>query len=217
MYFVLKTNNQLIKMQLKRFYFIFIFAVLSVIVFSGQRRPVTRQPASASSPQTTAPATPPAIPRAELVREELAQDMPLIFLAPEDIRWPPQQSGDRSTAPRTVILLGDPKTGGIYVTRTNIPKGKQIVPHIHSDSRTVVVLSGTYYYGIGEEFDAGRLTALPPGSFLTEPAGIPHFTWAKDGEVVIQTTAVGPSGTRLVPDRPPQNTKQSGKASPLPR
>ncbi|MDR1964988.1 MAG: cupin domain-containing protein [Planctomycetaceae bacterium] len=177
-------------MQRNSFYFIVVFSIFCVVLFGGQR---TRS----IPPQKLQPKEP----VRDLVSEKPA--IPLLFFCPDDIRWQPQQQG--STAPRTVTLLGDPKAEGLYVTRTIIPKGKQIIPHRHTDSRTVVVLSGTYYYGIGEEFDAQKLVALPPGSFLTEPAGVPHFTWAKDEDVIVQTTAVGPSGTQLVPDKPSQN------------
>ncbi|GHT16525.1 hypothetical protein FACS1894189_0410 [Planctomycetales bacterium] len=124
--------------------------------------------------------------------------MPLLYMLPNDVPFPPP-SGDR---PRTAAILGDPKAVGLYVTRTIIPKGKQIIPHTHSDSRTVIVLTGTYYYGAGETFDEKKMVALPPGSFYTEPAGVPHYTWAKDGDVIVQTTAIGPSGTQIVPDKP---------------
>ncbi|MDR2439807.1 MAG: cupin domain-containing protein [Planctomycetaceae bacterium] len=174
-------------MQRKSFYLIVVFSIICVVLFAGQR---TRQ-TQPSKLQQALPVTEKPV-------------LPLLFLSSEEIRFPPQQPGDRSTAPRTIILVGDPKTEGLYVTRTLIPKGKQIIPHCHTDSRTVVVLSGTYYYGIGEEFDVQKLVPLPPGSFLTEPAGIPHFTWAKDEDVLIQTTAVGPSGTQIVPDKPSQ-------------
>ena len=67
--------------------------------------------------------------------------------------------------------------------------------------RTVVVLSGTLYYAFGEQWDEQKLTPLPAGSFFYEPSHVPHFAWAKDGEVVLQLTAIGPSGTTLIPQR----------------
>jgi hypothetical protein len=39
------------------------------------------------------------------------------------------------------------------------------------------------------------LTALPPGSVFTEPEKGAHFTWAKDGEVVLHVTGQAPTGT----------------------
>ena len=179
-------------------------AITVVFLFSGQqRRPFTpppqqqqqRQPAPPVQRQT-APPRPATTPTAEMP----ATEMPSLFWLPEDIPFPEMPPG----APRTVTLIGDPRAEGLYVTRTFIPKGGKVIPHTHSDSRTVVVLSGTYYYGIGEVFDESRMVALPPGSFLTEPAGVPHFTWAKDGDVIVQTTAIGPSGTQIIPDKRPQ-------------
>ena len=75
------------------------------------------------------------------------------------------------------------------------------MPHTHSDSRVVTVLSGICYYGRGEEFDENRTIPMPPGSFFTEPAGTPHFIWAKEGDVIVQTTAIGPSGTQIIPEK----------------
>lgn len=54
---------------------------------------------------------------------------------------------------------------------------------------------GTLLVGYGEEFDEGRMRALPAGSTFTEPARHPHFAWAKDWEVVIQVVGHGPSDT----------------------
>jgi len=43
--------------------------------------------------------------------------------------------------------------------------------------------------GIGESWDETKLKAYPAGSFLSEPPKLPHFTWAKDGEVILQSPA----------------------------
>ncbi len=40
--------------------------------------------------------------------------------------------------------------------------------------------------------------ALMIGHQLVEPHFVPHFVWAKDGEVIFQTTAMGPSGTTMI-------------------
>lgn len=183
------------------FVLIACFSVLCVVLFSGQQRS-TRQPTRSRPTATKPPAK--ADPRSKPVRDETPElELPLVVLRPQDIHWPPKRDED-DVAPKTVTLLGDPRQPELYVTRTLIPKGKQIVPHIHGDSRTVVVISGTYYYGLGETFDATKLIAFPPGSFLTEPAGVPHYTWAKDEDVIIQTTAIGPTSTRVLPDKTKQ-------------
>ena len=69
----------------------------------------------------------------------------------------------------------------------------------HPDEvRTAVVLSGTLYFGTGEEWDESKIKAYPAGTFYSEPSKAPHYTWAKDGEVIIQVTGVGPSGKTFV-------------------
>jgi hypothetical protein len=50
--------------------------------------------------------------------------------------------------------------------------------------------------------DESKLIALPAGTFIAEPPKTTHFTWAKDGEVILQVTGIGPSGTTLV--QPPK-------------
>jgi hypothetical protein len=59
-------------------------------------------------------------------------------------------------------------------------------------SRVYTVISGVFYIGLGEEFDAGKLQAYPPGAVLILPGGTPHFHWAKSGGYVTQVTAIGP-------------------------
>jgi hypothetical protein len=61
------------------------------------------------------------------------------------------------------------------------------------------------------EADTRPLFKLPQDIEFTGPPdqlqsaiifGDPHFAWAKDGEVMLQLTAIGPSGATLVPQKP---------------
>ena len=104
---------------------------------------------------------------------------------------------------QSAVVFGDPTKPGLYVQRFRFPPGLKVPPHWHPEEmRTVVVLSGTLYYAFGENWDEKKLTAFPPGSFFYEPPHVPHFAWAKDGEVILQLTAIGPSGTTMIPQRP---------------
>ena len=47
-------------------------------------------------------------------------------------------------------------------------------------------------------FDPDKLTALPAGSFYTEPAGVPHFIATPDGEAIVQVTGTGPTAVSYV-------------------
>ena len=85
--------------------------------------------------------------------------------------------------------------------RVKFPPGAKLPPHSHPDQpRTVAVLSGTLYFAFGEQWDESKLQALPAGAFFTEAPNVAHFAWAKDGEVVLQLTSVGPTGTTFVKD-----------------
>lgn len=177
------------------FLFVSVLALTGVVLFSGQRRPAATTRPAQPPRQTTARKPQP--PKEAETPSVTLPPIPLVVTQPENIAWGPFGP---NAAPQNVILLGDPGKPELYVIRTRFPKGKITLPHVHPEDRTVVVLEGTYYYGLGEVFDETRLIAFPPGTFLTEPAGQPHFSWSKDGEVIIQTTAVGPTGTRVLPD-----------------
>jgi quercetin dioxygenase-like cupin family protein len=92
-------------------------------------------------------------------------------------------------------VVGSVAKAGPYAARTKLPAGLRLPPHFHPEERIVLVVSGTLYVGYGATFDEAKLTALPPGSVFTEPGKQPHFTWAKDGEVILHVTGTGPSAT----------------------
>ena len=47
------------------------------------------------------------------------------------------------------------------------PAGLKLMPHFHPDEwRTGVVLSGTYYFGVGEQWDETKLKSYSAGTFF---------------------------------------------------
>jgi quercetin dioxygenase-like cupin family protein len=118
-------------------------------------------------------------------------------LFPQDLEWGP----NKTTPPGMLIapLHGGPKKPGLFIFRAKFPTGYKLPPHRHPDERIVTVLSGTYYSGVGERFDAAKLVAYPAGSFYVTPAGVPHFAYVESGEVIIQESGYGPdSGIEYV-------------------
>lgn len=113
-----------------------------------------------------------------------------VMVRPSDIKLVAMPNGTRQAD-----VVGDIKKPGTYAVRTILPAGLRIPPHCHPESRIVLVMSGTLYVGFGDKYDEAALTPLPPGSVFTEPAATYHFTWAKDGEVVLHVTGQGPTGT----------------------
>jgi len=107
-----------------------------------------------------------------------------VLKLPQEIEF----KGPLTGPPQTIVLYGDPTKPGLFVSRVKFSAGWKDPPHWHPDEvRTVVVLSGTFYFGSGEKWDEAKLKAYPTGTFYSEPPKAPHFTWAKDGEVIIQS------------------------------
>jgi quercetin dioxygenase-like cupin family protein len=122
-----------------------------------------------------------------------------IVVLPNEIIWKPAPV---SPGPEIAVIYGDPSKPAVYVQRIRFPAGLKLMPHFHPDEwRTGVVLSGNYYFGIGEQWDESNLRLYPPGTFFSEPKGTPHFVWAKDGEVMVQFTAMGPTGITRIPQK----------------
>jgi quercetin dioxygenase-like cupin family protein len=114
-----------------------------------------------------------------------------VLKLPQEIEF----KGPLTGPPQTIVLYGDPAKPGVFVSRVKFSAGWKDPPHWHPDEvRTVVVLSGTLYFGSGDKWDESKLVAYPAGTFYSEPPKAPHFSWAKDGEVIIQITGIGPSG-----------------------
>jgi quercetin dioxygenase-like cupin family protein len=107
-------------------------------------------------------------------------------------------------APQHVILFGDSSQPGLYVDRIRFLPGMKVMPHWHPDTvRTVLVMSGTFYFAVGEQWDESKLKAYPAGTLYSEPPMTPHYAWAKDEEVILQITAIGPTGNVPVAPKKP--------------
>ncbi|HZP87964.1 MAG TPA: cupin domain-containing protein [Burkholderiales bacterium] len=97
-----------------------------------------------------------------------------------------------------VVLAGNPKEAGLYVIRVKFAPHTMSRPHWHPEARYVVVLKGTWWAGTGDTFDPEKTTPLPTGGFAMHTAGHVHYDGAKDEEVIVQITGIGPSGTNVV-------------------
>ena len=126
-------------------------------------------------------------------------------LTPGEIKWPAGGSSLVGTSGvsgiQTVTLKGDPTRPGVYALLLRAGPNTRIESHAHPDDRVATVVSGTWYFGYGREFDEKALKELPAGSFYTEPPGMNHFAMTRGEGVVIQITGYGPSGTTYVDPR----------------
>jgi quercetin dioxygenase-like cupin family protein len=110
----------------------------------------------------------------------------------EDIDWKPFPSFPPSA--RLAVVVGEPTQAGPYTIRVKVPSGVKLMPHRHPEDRVYTIISGVFYIGLGERFDAEKLTAHPPGSVIVLPGDTWHFHWAKSGEYITQVSAIGPLG-----------------------
>ena len=114
----------------------------------------------------------------------------------EDIEWKPFAAFPPEA--RLAVLVGQPSEPGPYVVRVKVPHDVKLMPHRHSEDRIYTVISGVFYIGLGDQFDADKLAAYPPGAVIVLPGNTSHFHWAKSGEYVTQVTAIGPLGLEYV-------------------
>src|SRR6202140_5165196 len=64
------------------------------------------------------------------------------------------------------VLEGDPMAAsGDFTIRLKLPDGYKVAPHTHPNRENVTVISGTLKFGMGDQFDASKMTAFGAGSF----------------------------------------------------
>ncbi|WP_040570990.1 cupin domain-containing protein [Methyloversatilis thermotolerans] len=115
-------------------------------------------------------------------------------LDPALARWfaPPSLPGLRAA-----WLAGDETLPGPYVLRVKLAAGGRVPPHTHPDRRYTTVLSGTLHVGFGDTMDEAAAIAVPAGMLYEAPAGVPHWVWAREGDVEYQESGSGPTATRM--------------------
>ena len=82
-------------------------------------------------------------------------------ILPDDVDWKPFPAFPPSV--RLAIMVGEPSQPGPYTIRVKSPHGAKLMPHKHPEDRVYTVISGVFYIGLGDEFDASKLEAYPPG------------------------------------------------------
>ncbi|MEO8777141.1 MAG: cupin domain-containing protein [Rhodanobacter sp.] len=116
---------------------------------------------------------------------------------------------------QTIMLKGDAAKPGVYMIRLIVPAHTRIMPHDHPDDRVATVVSGTWFFGYGDRFNAKALKALPPGSFYTEPPRQPHFAQTGDSAVIVDISGYGPTGTHYEDSRnAPVSTGRAARVVP---
>jgi quercetin dioxygenase-like cupin family protein len=131
--------------------------------------------------------------------------------SPNQIKW---QDGPASLPPgaKFAVLEGDPAQEGFFTMRISMPDGYKIPPHTHPKVEHVTVISGTFNFGMGDQFDRAATQEMPAGTFGFWPAGMKHFVWAK-GETVVQLHGIGPWKIEYL--NPADDPRKAKKAAPV--
>ena len=99
---------------------------------------------------------------------------------------------------RSVRLLGATGEPGMYVMRITFAAGSGTKPHFHDQARYITVIEGTWWVALGPEastYAPDKMRPLKPGSFIYEPPNGVHYDEARDEDVTVQITGVGPVKT----------------------
>ena len=129
-------------------------------------------------------------------------------ILPEEIEWKPFPAFPAEA--RLAVMVGHPLEEGVYTIRVKVPRGVKLMPHRHPEDRIYTVISGVFYNGRGDEFDADELEAFGPGAVIVLPGNTSHFHWAKSGEYVTQVSAIGPLGLEYVDSKNDPRNQKSG-------
>jgi quercetin dioxygenase-like cupin family protein len=103
---------------------------------------------------------------------------------------------------RSVAIHGDSSKSGLYVIQITFPPGRGSRPHFHSTARYINVLKGTWWVSTGPESDVynpDNMRKVEAGTFIYEPPNGHHYDMAKDEEVVVQISGMGPVITTSIP------------------
>jgi hypothetical protein len=129
-----------------------------------------------------------------------AQSLPEMRLLPAEMRddvVDGNQIGSSGLAGvDTKVLFGDPSKAGFYSILLFVPANTTIQAHSHRDHRMATVVSGFWYFGYGDRFDAKSLKKLAPGSVYSEPGAHNHFARTDTDAVIVQISGYGPTDTR---------------------
>lgn len=127
-------------------------------------------------------------------------------ILPEEIEWKAFAAFPPTV--RLAVIAGEPSKPGLYTIRVKVPHGVKLMPHKHPEDRVYTVISGVFYVGLGDQFDADKLEAYPPGAVILLPGNTSHFHWAKSSDYISQVAAIGPLGLEYVnPKDDPRNQR----------
>jgi quercetin dioxygenase-like cupin family protein len=113
------------------------------------------------------------------------------MLTPDELPWRDAPAVAKNA--QIAVIEGPINKPVPFMFRLKLPAESRIAPHVHPAYERVTVLSGTFYFAHGKDFDKSKLRALPAGSVAIMPPGAPMFGYTRE-ETVIQLNGTGPWG-----------------------
>ena len=109
---------------------------------------------------------------------------------PRDLHWGPAPAVFPAGAEMAVVS-GDPGKAAPFTVELRLPDGYKFPPHFHPTAERVQVKQGTFWYGMGDVFDAAKTNPMHVGDQGAIPAGMHHFAVAR-GATIVMVTSMGP-------------------------
>lgn len=129
-----------------------------------------------------------------------------VAVTPAQLKW--TDAPGVGPGVKIAIIEGDLKAAGPVTFRIKVPPDTKLPVHTHPLIEHVTVISGTFYFAIGDKYDAAKAKAYSTGSAIVIPTGMPMFAFTKDKESTLQLHGIGPWGiTYLNPDEAPGKKK----------
>src|SRR2546425_11705879 len=130
----------------------------------------------------------------------ISQSLPEMRMTPQEIRASALDSNQIGSSGlpgvHTKVVFGDPSRPNFYSILLFVPPHTTIQAHSHRDDRMATVVSGAWYFGYGDRFNAKSLKRLQPGSVYSEPGAHDHFARTDKDAVIVQIAGYGPTDTR---------------------
>jgi quercetin dioxygenase-like cupin family protein len=114
------------------------------------------------------------------------------IVKPDGLKWGPFIGPSQMA-----LVAGDPSQPGPFVVRIKSPAGTMIAAHWHPTNENLTVVEGKFAIGMGDAFDAGKLTVMESGDFIQMPAKMHHFAKAIT-DTVVQAHGIGPFAVTFV-------------------
>lgn len=115
-----------------------------------------------------------------------------ISLVPSELKWVDAPS--IGPGAKLAMIEGDLKAAGPITFRVKVPAKFKVGVHTHPIIEHVTVISGAFYLGIGEKFDASQAREYSTGAVTIMPPGMPMYAFTKSKGAIIQVHGVGPWG-----------------------